>query len=77
LKFFPRDLAVPENLSKETAANRLATVYGNDGAAAIGMAEEVMASFDANEHEPKATQRFEYLRAGHCGECAHAMTATR
>ena len=77
LQFFPRDLAVSENLSKETAANRLAAVDGNNGAAAIGMAEEVMAAFDANEIEPKTTQRLEDVRASDCGKRAHAMTATR
>jgi hypothetical protein len=77
LQFFPRDLAVSENLSKETAANRLAAVDGNNGAAAIRMAEEVMAAFDANEIESKTTQRLDDVGAGDCGKSAHAMTATR
>lgn len=77
LQFVPRDLAVSENLSKETAAKRLAAVDGNNGAAAVGMTEEVMAAFDANEIEPKTTQRLEEMCAGDCGKCAHAMTATR
>lgn len=77
MQFFPREIAVSENLSKETAANRLAAVDGNNGAAAVGMAEEVMAAFDANEIEPKTTQRLEEASAGDCWKCAHAMTATR
>jgi len=55
LQFVLRDLAVSENLSKEAAANRLAAVDGNNGAATVVMAEEVMAAFDANEIEPKTT----------------------
>ena len=77
MQFFPREIAVSENLSKETAANRLAAMDGNNGAAAVGMAEEVMAAFDANEIEPETTQRLEEVRTGDCGKCAHAMTATR
>jgi len=77
LQFFPREFAVPENLSKETAANRFAAVDGNDRAATVGMAEEVMATLDANEIEPKTTQGLEQLRASDCGKCAHAMTDTR
>ena len=77
LQFFPREIAVAENLGKETAADRLPAVDGNNGAAAVGVAEEVMAAFDANEIEPKTTQRLEEVGAGDRGKRAHAMTATR
>lgn len=77
MEFFPREFTVPENLSKETSANRLAAVYGNNGAATVGMTEKVMTSFDANELEVKTTQRLEEVCAGDCGERAHAITATR
>ena len=77
LQFFAHEFAVPENPSKETAANRLAAVDGNNGTAAVGMAEEVMADSNANEIEPKTTQCLEEVRAGDCRKRAHAMTATR
>lgn len=77
LQLVLRDLAISEDLGKKAAANRLAPVKGNNGAAAVGMAEKVMAASDADEIETKTTQRLDDLGTGDCGRPAHAMTATR
>ena len=77
MQFFARELAVSENLSKETTANRFTAVDGDNSAAAVGMAEEMVTTFDANQVKPKTTQRLEEMGAGQRGKGAHAMTATR
>jgi hypothetical protein len=77
LEFFPRDLAVSENLGEESATDCLAPMDRNNGAATVKMAEEVVATLDPDEFKPKASQRLDELEAVDCGKGAHAMTATR
>ena len=61
LKFLPRELAVPENLSKETAANRLATVYRYYCASAIRMTQEMVTAFRTKDFKTKFPKGFDKL----------------
>ena len=77
LNIFSGNFTITENLGDESAADGLAAMYGNYGAATVGMTEEVMAPFDPNEIKTEATKRLDELGTVWCGKCAHAMTATR
>ena len=77
LEFFPGDFAVPENLGKETTADRFAPVDGDNGAPTVGVADEMVTSFDSDQLKTKAAKRPDELDAVQCGKGAHAVTATR
>ena len=77
LDIFSGDFTIPENLGNESATDGLAAMDGNHGTPAIGVTVEVMAPLDPNEIKTKAPKRLEELGAVKCGNCAHAMTATR
>ena len=76
-EFLSGDFAVPENLGKESTADRFASVHGNNGAPAVGVAEEMVTSLDSYQVKTEAAKRFDELNAAQCRKCAHAMTATR
>jgi hypothetical protein len=77
LEFFPGDFAVPENLGKESTADRFASVDGNNGASAVGMTEEMVTSLDSYQVKTEAAKRLDELNTAQCRKCAHAMTVTR
>ena len=77
LDIFSGDFTIPENLGDKSATDGLTAMDGNHGTPAIGVTEEVMAPLDPNEIKTKAPKRLEELGAVKCGNCAHAMTATR
>jgi hypothetical protein len=56
LDIFPSDFTIPENLREKSATDGLAAMDWNDGAPAIGVTKEVVASLDSNEVKPKATE---------------------
>lgn len=55
-ELFPRYVAVAQDLSDESRADRLASVNGNDRHPPVPMAEKVMASSDAHDFEAETPQ---------------------
>ncbi len=77
LEVFSCDFAIPENLSKKSATDSLATMNWNHGASAIGMTQKVVASLDSDEIKPEPSKCFDKLDTVDRRKCAHAMTAIR
>ena len=62
---------------KESRADGLAGVRGDDRAAAVLVSEEMMAAFDANDPEAGLRKRGNEGRTGDTGEPAQAAMVTR
>lgn len=77
LEFFSGDLAVPENLRKESPPYGLAAVNRNNGASTVVVPKEMVAALDANHLESQSAQRLNELNSAKCAESTHAITATR
>jgi hypothetical protein len=77
VQFLAGDLAIPENLSKETSTNGLAPMHGDNSASAVRMSEEVVTALDAHNIESEAAECPDDLSPLECGKSTHAMTATR
>jgi hypothetical protein len=76
-EFFPRQVAVAQDLREQAGTDRLATVNRYDRAAAIRVPEEMVASSDSNHSEALLPQGLYDALAGERREVAHAGTETR
>ena len=63
LDVFSGDLTIPENLGEQTSSDGLATMDRNNSTSAIGVPEEVVTSFDANQVKTQAAKCLDKLRA--------------
>ena len=81
LKKFPEfvagQLAISENFVKRAGADGLARVRGHDGTSAIFVAEEMMATSDADNREAGLPQGSNEGETGDAGSPAHAAMVTR
>ena len=55
LDVFSGEFTVSKNLSKETSADGLASVDGNDGTSTIGMLEKAVAAFLSGNNKPECS----------------------
>lgn len=77
LDILPGEFAISQDLSKESAPNRLAAVYRYDCAPAIRMAQETVTALHTDHLKTKFPKGFNKLGPSDCGKSAHKETATR
>jgi hypothetical protein len=77
LEFVPGELTVSEDLSKESAPDRLTLVHGYNRAPPVWMPQEMMTSPCANDFKTKFPKGFDKLGTSDGRKCTHEETATR
>lgn len=76
-EFFPRQVAVAQDLREQAGTDRLPTVNRYDRTAAIRVPQEMMASSDPNQNEALLVQGFDETLTGERRKVAHTGTVTR
>ncbi len=77
LELFPSQLEIAEDLGHQPAADGLAAVNRDRGAATIGVFHVVMAAPRSDNREPESLQGSDDLFPGERGILRHADTRTR
>lgn len=77
MDILPGEFAISQDLSKESAPNRLATVYRYDCAPAIWMAQETVTALHPDHFKTKFPKGFNKLGTSDGRKSAHEETATR
>lgn len=72
-----RHLTVAQNLGHQARSNDFTSVYRHNRAPSIGMFQDVMAAFDADDLKAGFAQRSDKPTPGHARESGHAPTQTR
>ncbi len=69
-------IAIPKDLAKEPRAESLTRVNGNDGSAAVGMAEIVVTALDPNDFEAGLSESCYHFSPTECRQLRHPATVT-
>jgi hypothetical protein len=77
LEILPGEFAISQDLSKESAPNRLAAVYRYDCAPAIWMAQEMVTALHTDHFKTNFPKGFDKLGTSDCRKSVHEETATR
>lgn len=72
-----RHFAIPKDPGQQADADIFTGVNWNDGVAAVGMLQKVVAAFDANDLEARLSKCSDDLLAGNTRQLGHCDTLTR